>query len=244
MFVGPTDGRTKEASFLEGVFSLSVRQPPANLNFQLNSVFKRNALTIDIREKMDYDEDRGAFSPASSVASSSSSDSAASLASDNEQHEPFNQTYEYDRMSRLARRSYRDCYEDRLNQSLFPFRSLQSPVNEAPLPKATHKPEYDADLQAAFESAVTTSNASQLDGLLKAHSESVDVNRYDSEGRTPLQRFCGQGSLELAKLLVRYGADLNLRTREGWSLIHIASFSGSSDMVNFVLKNAKNNPHR
>lgn len=192
---------------------------------------------------MDYPP---AFSPASSTTSSSMSlhsdrpSPTPSPASSSASEECYDNNYE--RMSRLARRSYRDCYEERLNRPLAPFRSLDEDVaHHRNMPKATHKPEYDSKLQMAFEAAVASNDGQALHVMLSANSEAIDVNKYDSQGRTPLQKFCGVGQLSLAKLLIQYGADSNMRTREGWSLIHIASFSGSSDMVNFVLKHNRGN---
>ncbi len=75
-----------------------------------------------------------------------------------------------------------------------------------------------------FEQTIAGGCVDTLDRLLSAHSEAIDINRYGSDGRTPVQHFCALGMLSHVKLLVAYGADTRRRTREGWSTIHIAAF--------------------
>jgi ankyrin repeat protein len=84
--------------------------------------------------------------------------------------------------------------------------------------------------------AVIRGSLKELDLLLRNHSEQIDINRYDCDGRTPLQEFCGRGSLDLVKLMVQYGADTRRRTREGWALVHMASFCGNPEMLGYVLR--------
>ncbi len=138
---------------------------------------------------------------------------------------------------------FRDAYEAQLQQSLAPFTSLPPPPSSSSsssttqtFPKPTHRSAYDERLQGVFGSLVARADADRLAQLLRHSSELIDVDKFDSEGRTALHRFCLEGRLNLVKLLVRYGADVTLRTREGWSMIHIASFSGNSEMLMYLLK--------
>merc|ERR1712038_449371 len=39
----------------------------------------------------------------------------------------------------------------------------------------------------------------------------------------------------LARLLVRFGADTRLSSRDGWSPVHMASFSGNTTLLLFLL---------
>ena len=105
-----------------------------------------------------------------------------------------------------------------------------------PLPKATHKSEFNVTLQKDFAEAVEAADAEALTSMLRDHSEKIDLNRFNEEGRTPLQHFCMAGDLGLVKLLVQFGADTRLRTLEGWSILHIASFSSNPDMLAYVMK--------
>ena len=77
-----------------------------------------------------------------------------------------------------------------------------------------------------------------MESWLEEHHECVNLNLYSSEGLTPLQEVCqegGEGSTELARLLVRFGADTRLSSRDGWSPVHMASFSGNTNLLLFLL---------
>ena len=140
-------------------------------------------------------------------------------------------------------------------QPLSPVTTL--PVEEVirrPLPNKTHITEHDVQLQQQFHSLVdnattcqvsktTTNNentllssrVNSLEDFLVHHSENIDVNQYNTDGQTALQQSCLAGNLPLVKLLVRFGANMKLTTREGFSILHIAAFSGHSDLLTFVM---------
>lgn len=46
------------------------------------------------------------------------------------------------------------------------------------------------------------------------------VNTKDEDGYTPLHRACYNNNIELAKLLIQYGADMNALTDFKWTPIH------------------------
>ena len=141
-------------------------------------------------------------------------------------------------------------------QPLSPVTTL--PVEEVirrPLPNKTHITEHDVQLQKQFHSLVDnattcqvskTKTASNVNTILSSrvnsiedfllhHSENIDVNQYNSDGQTALQQCCLAGNLPLVKLLVRFGANMRLTTREGFSILHIAAFSSHSDLLSFVM---------
>ena len=41
------------------------------------------------------------------------------------------------------------------------------------------------------------------------------------------------------KLLVKFGADIRLANRDGWSALHIAAFGGHQDIVLYLITKAK-----
>lgn len=100
----------------------------------------------------------------------------------------------------------------------------------------THQSPVDAALQKQFHSLLSiASNVLDIEDFLAKHSENVDINEYNEEGRTALQQSCFDGNLALAQLLVRFGADSRLTTREGFSALHIAAFSGHSDVLLYIM---------
>ena len=140
-------------------------------------------------------------------------------------------------------------------QPLSPVTTL--PVDEVvrrPLPNKTHQVEHDVQLQKQFHSLVDTatsplsktttttnnektllSRVNSIEDFLLHHSQNIDVNQYNSDGKTALQQCCLAGNLPLVKLLVRFGANMRLTTREGFSVLHIAAFSGHSELLTFVM---------
>ena len=148
-------------------------------------------------------------------------------------------------------------------QPLSPVTTLpvEEEVIRRPLPNKTHITEHDIQLQKQFHSLVdsatcplpkttertATNNKTDndkslinrvfqnLEDFLVHHSENIDVNQYNGDGQTALQQCCVAGNLQLVKLLVRFGANMRLTTREGFSILHIAAFSGHSDLLAFVM---------
>ena len=178
-------------------------------------------------------------SPAESTASEQSSASTASSLSDVS-----------DLNKRPLTQSYPEYYGEKRRR-----RESDNADNVRRIPKATHKPHYNEQLQGQvggflsfnwdwmigtfsfqFEVAVAGGSEEDLDRLLSHHSEKIDINRYGCDGRTPLQDLCSRGMLPHVKLLVAYGADTRRRTREGWSTLHIAAFSGNTELLSYILQ--------
>ena len=84
-------------------------------------------------------------------------------------------------------------------------------------------------------SATQMNSARKVEDFLINHCKSIDINRYNEEGQTPLQRCCLEGNIQLAKLLVKFGAKSKITTRDGFTTLHIAAFSGQSQMMLFIL---------
>lgn len=54
--------------------------------------------------------------------------------------------------------------------------------------------------------------------ILKANANCV--NAKDEDGYTPLHRACYNNNIEMAKLLIQYGADVNALTDFKWTPMH------------------------
>ena len=114
-----------------------------------------------------------------------------------------------------------------------------SPVTTLPIPSIiTNTVKGDPDLQTDFLDLVTLGKKAKLEKFLEINAEFVNLNQYSSDGLTPLQMVAqegGEGSTDMAKLLVRYGADTRITSRDGWSTVHMATFSGNSQLLMFLL---------
>lgn len=93
--------------------------------------------------------------------------------------------------------------------------------------------EHYAHTQTLHEAAAS-GNISEVLRYLK---EGVDVDVKDREGRTPLM-IVGGHHLDVAKILIENGADVNARaTMDGGAPLIYAAMNGDLDLVNFLLGN-------
>ena len=128
---------------------------------------------------------------------------------------------------------YANKYEEML-QPLSPVTTLPCKIVQ---PRTSNNPCSDqlVKLQKDFESVIISNNNEKIEDFLSKYSTDINVNLYNSEGRTALQQSCIDGKIELAKILVKYGADHRLTNRDGFSTLQIAVFSGHSDIMMYIL---------
>lgn len=125
---------------------------------------------------------------------------------------------------------------DEMLQPLSPMTYLPVESLMLPLPNKTHRPNYNVQSQKQFRNLLESrAKISDIESFLGDNSETIDINEYNLEGRTALQQCCFDGNLPTAKLLVRFGADAKLTTREGFSTLHIAAFSGHSNILLYIM---------
>ena len=114
-----------------------------------------------------------------------------------------------------------------------------SPVTTLPI-KTVYKSQVkcDPDLQADFLDLVSLGKRAKLERFLEDNLESININQYNVEGLTPLQTVAQEGaetSADIGELLVRFGADVRMTSRDGWSAVHMATFSGNTRLMMFLL---------
>ncbi|XP_070176818.1 apoptosis-stimulating of p53 protein 2-like [Littorina saxatilis] len=93
-----------------------------------------------------------------------------------------------------------------------------------------------AQHQQILREAVSNGDSSGLRRLLEAREGKINLNVLDTEGQSVLHESCQRGDLDLVKLLVRFGADVRLANRDGWSAVHIAAFGGHTDILLYLMK--------
>ncbi len=128
-------------------------------------------------------------------------------------------------------------YEERL-APLSPATALPVRTNTTAVSASRLRQRPDSDAQDRLLGLVLAADEVALESFLEAHAQSVDINQYDAaEGVTPLQRLCQEGGpVGMARLLVRYGADVRLTSRDGWSPLHMASVSGNHQLLLYLLR--------
>jgi len=168
----------------------------------------------------DTDTEVAPFSPASSV-------SLMSVGSDPSPIPSPSSPHTHDHSQHYPR--YQNIYEERLQP-------LASAVSETrPMPQPTHQVSYNPSVQARFNNAILNKDQRELQDLLHNSSDCIDINKYNSDGQTPIQQACMTGELELVQLMIRYGADPNMRSRDGWATLHLASFYGNSEILQYII---------
>ncbi len=86
-----------------------------------------------------------------------------------------------------------------------------------------------------IQEAIDNGDSHTLQRILEERQGKINVNTFNTEGQTALHICCSYGNLELVKLLVKFGADIRLANRDGWSPYHIAAFSGHRDIVLYLI---------
>ncbi len=86
----------------------------------------------------------------------------------------------------------------------------------------------DAGLLVAIQSEAPKS------AMLLAQSPQTNVNVQNQLGETPLMLAAIHNQLDLAKVLIARGADIN---REGWTPLHYAATKGHREMMRLLLEN-------
>lgn len=122
-------------------------------------------------------------------------------------------------------------YDEQL-QPLSPVTTLPVHTRSSVLPTSSLNSEY----QTQLKTLVRDSHFQNLEEFLERHSEKVDVNQYMMDGNTPVQHFVSEGKLQFVKLLVRFGANMRLTNRDGFSLVHLAAFAGHTDVMMYVMR--------
>ena len=86
----------------------------------------------------------------------------------------------------------------------------------------------DAGILVALQSEAPKS------AMLLAKSAQTNVNVQNQLGETPLMLAAINNQLDLAKVLIARGADVN---REGWTPLHYAATKGHREMMRLLLEN-------
>ncbi|XP_029468109.1 ankyrin repeat domain-containing protein 13B isoform X3 [Rhinatrema bivittatum] len=67
-------------------------------------------------------------------------------------------------------------------------------------------------------------------------AEQVEIEQLDPRGRTPLHLATTLGHLECARVLLKYGADVNKENRSGWTVLQEAVSTRDLQLVQLVLR--------
>lgn len=102
--------------------------------------------------------------------------------------------------------------------------------------------------QNDFPDKVQNSIASNdVSGVENALGKKVTITSVNSEGNILLHEACRNDSrIDVAKMLINKGSDVNAKNNSGYTPLHIAALNGSSEIITLLLengadKNAKDN---
>lgn len=107
------------------------------------------------------------------------------------------------------------------------------------------EPETPRKMQKTMEyeliSAVEQGSPAMVANIIHKYGINPNtVSRYI--GRTPLMRAADKGNIDVIRILIENGADVNTQTQTGYTALMMAAGSGKVQAVDFLLK-AKANPN-
>jgi len=105
------------------------------------------------------------------------------------------------------------------SRSVSPFMDLKEVQKEFPLHLATWQNDYD-----------------ELKSLLTKEDSQENIEKKDVRGRSPLMLAVTLGHLEVARLLMEHGANVNTENSEGWTVVQEAVATGDPELVQLVLE--------
>lgn len=82
--------------------------------------------------------------------------------------------------------------------------------------------------------AVNENKADLVESILKR--DKTAVNAVDEDGYTPLHRACYNNYVDIAKILLKYGANVNARTKFAWTPLHSAVRWSNAECAALVLQ--------
>ena len=103
------------------------------------------------------------------------------------------------------------------------------------MPQPTHISSCVDSVQERLFESIENQNINEVQSILRSEYNQIDLNRYNSEGFTSIQAAVMAGSLDLVKMLVQYGGDPSLHTRDGFSTLHLSAFIGNSEILQYIM---------
>ena len=99
------------------------------------------------------------------------------------------------------------------------------------------------DQFAGISNLMSATASNDIDGVrFFSKAGSLVINQRNKGGATALHIACRESNLEIAKILIDNGANVNIQDNEGWTPLMRASIANNSDLVEYLLlKGAKAN---
>ncbi len=94
--------------------------------------------------------------------------------------------------------------------------------------------DINVQLQIEFLKMMRICEADTIESFLQQHSENVDINQFNEDGQTFLHQACQRGDTTCARVLLKFGANPRIANRDGFTIRHLASFSGNSELLLLV----------
>ena len=222
--------------------SVSLSRPPdADLSVRAHTTMS-TAISV-----FNYEFQGQVLSPAFSPPPSPVSDSNDSLEGDEDvpavttqrpskRRMPQQQQQQQQQPKRRTFVNKKPKFPTRYHESLQPLSPCTMlPVKISRAADAPQKSGVDAERQKEFQKLMRNCDAEEVEVFLRAYSENIDINKFSEEGETALHTACHEGNVSCAEVLLRFGANPRITTRNGFSIVHLASFSGSTETLTLAI---------
>ena len=87
--------------------------------------------------------------------------------------------------------------------------------------------------------AIDGNDLAQIRFALKA-GQNWRINEKDENGMTALQRSCVHGHIDIVRLLLDHGADMEVTDENGWTALHYGASGGHVEVVTLLLNSCAN----
>ena len=90
----------------------------------------------------------------------------------------------------------------------------------------------------ALDAAVARNDSKQLEAILSSGAMALD--KFNASGGTAMHEAAFQGKIECLSVFLRFGSDVNLKDKEGWTPLHAAVCGGHAQVVAFLISRGAN----
>ncbi|XP_067942487.1 protein phosphatase 1 regulatory subunit 27-like [Watersipora subatra] len=90
--------------------------------------------------------------------------------------------------------------------------------------------------ELVFQDVVEENDTEQLNHMLRRASLQVDINAINSRGLTALHQAVLDNSFSAVRIILKYGAKVNMQDEDSWTPLHAACCEGNADIARYLLK--------
>ena len=99
-------------------------------------------------------------------------------------------------------------------------------------------------IENKFINSIINNDIDEFCDIMFSYKNVIDINKpiEESQNYSPIHYACMYGYSDMLKdILIKYKADINLISKDGWSPLHLCAFYGRMNILNILIKSKKLN---